>query len=83
MKKDFLLKSNNYPLFKRTFDGSSGSIINAESDTIEIENHFFVTGEKISYSNGSNSTSNSIGIASTYFGVGIGTLTNYQMNCMW
>lgn len=72
-KKDFLLESNNYPLFKRTFDGSNGSIVSAESDTIEIENHFFVTGEKISYSNGTNSTNNSIGIASTYFGVGIGT----------
>ena len=72
-KKDFILKSDEYPLFKRTFDGSSASIVDIESDTIQIENHFFVTGEKISYSNGTGLSTNSVGIASTYFGVGIGT----------
>jgi hypothetical protein len=72
-KKDFILTSNDYPIFKRVFKGNDQSIVDTTSDTIEIENHFFVTGEKISYFNGTNSVSNSIGIASTYFGVGIGT----------
>jgi len=72
-KKDFSLSSNNYPLFKRIFNASNTSIVDIEANTIEIENHFFVTGEKISYSNGTSSSNSSIGIVTTNFGVGIGT----------
>jgi hypothetical protein len=71
-KKDFILTSEGLPIFKREFDGSSSDIINLNDNTIKINNHFFVTGEKISYNNNTNSTANSIGIGTTDFGVGIG-----------
>ena len=71
-KRNFELTSNGLPIFKREFDASDSNIINLSSDTIKIENHFFVTGEKVYYSNNTNSSSNSIGIGTTDFGVGIG-----------
>lgn len=72
-KRDFILTSNELPIFKREFDASDTDIVNLDNNTIKIENHFFVTGEKIYYSNNTNSSSNSIGIGTTDFGVGIGT----------
>lgn len=72
-KRDFVLTSDELPIFKREFDASDTDIVNLDNDTIKIENHFFVTGEKIYYSNNTNSSTNSIGIGTTDFGVGIGT----------
>lgn len=78
-KKDFILTSEGLPIFKREFNGSSLDIVNTNDNTIKINNHFFVTGEKISYNNNTNLSSNSIGIGTTDFGVGIG-LTNKLPN---
>jgi hypothetical protein len=74
IKRSFELKHKNYPIFQRYFDGTDSSIISTSSDTISIPNHFFVTGENLTYSHPgiSTSTYGAIGIASTYF-VGVGT----------
>jgi len=74
VKLTFDLKHKGNPIFQRYFDASDSSVVSIASSTIRINNHFFVTGEKISYSPGKPTVSSSpIGIASTDFGVGIGT----------
>ena len=74
VKLSFDLNHQGNPIFQRYFDGSSPSVVSIASSTIRIKNHFFVTGEKITYSSGiPTATSSPIGISSTDFGVGIGT----------
>jgi hypothetical protein len=75
IKRDFPLNHKGNQIFKRDFDGSSPLIVNTSLDTITIPNHFFVTGEKITYTNPGAGTTQSIGIGTTDFGVGIG-ITN-------
>jgi len=72
IKRSFDLKHKNFPIFKRSFDASDPSIVSIGSSIIKIQNHFFVTGEKVTYSVGV-STNSPIGIGTTDFGVGIGT----------
>jgi hypothetical protein len=72
VRLSFDLKHQGNPIFQKYFDGSNSSVVSTASSTITIKNHFFVTGERITYSSGS-PTSTPIGIASTDFGVGIGT----------
>jgi len=71
IKKSFVLKHQNDPIFQRYFDGGSSSIVNTAENVITIPNHFFVTGEEISYSY-SGTGSSPIGIATTTIS-GIGT----------
>ena len=71
VKKSFNLKHQNLPIFQKYFNGSNSSIVNTTDDTITIPNHFFVTGEEISYSY-SGTGSEPIGIATTSI-AGIGT----------
>ena len=73
IKRAFDLKHKGFQIFRRDFNGSNVSIANTSSDTITIPNHFFVTGEKVVYSNPGAGSTQAIGIASTDFGVGIGT----------
>jgi len=74
LRRDFNLTHGGIPIFQRYFDGSDSSTVSIESNTIKIQNHFFVTGERITYSPGNpGETSVAIGIGSTDFGVGIGT----------
>jgi hypothetical protein len=74
VKRSFELKHQGNPIFQRYFDASDSSTVSIGSSTIRIQNHFFVTGEKVSYSSGTpTAISSPIGIASTDFGVGIGT----------
>jgi hypothetical protein len=74
VKRAFNLTHGGIPVFQKYFNGSDPSIVSIASSTIRIQNHFFVTGEKITYSPGNPAaTSVAIGIGSTDFGVGIGT----------
>lgn len=74
LKRSFELKHKGYPIFRKYFDASDSNIVSIGSSTIKIVNHFLTTGEKVTYSTGDiYGTSSPIGIASTYFGVGIGT----------
>ena len=64
VKKDFFLTHKDNPVFLRVFDGSSDSIIDVDASTILVPNHFFVSGEEVTYTTSGVST-NSIGIAAT------------------
>jgi len=72
IKRQFDLTHKQIPIFSRNFDGSSPNIVNINNNTIEIQNHFFVSGEEISYSYLEDGITQPIGIASTSFaGIGI------------
>lgn len=74
VKRTFDLNHQGEPIFERYFDGSSPAIVDIDRDLIYIKNHFFVTGEKLTYSSGTLGEINQpIGITTTDFGVGIGT----------
>ena len=66
-KRAFNLKHNTLPIFQRAFLGNDSSIVNLSTNQVTIPDHFFVTGEKVSYSyeNSDLSTVNAIGIATT------------------
>ena len=67
IKRAFNLTHKNDPIFERYFIGSSSEVVNANSDTIFIPNHFFVTGEEVEYINAGTGTIQAIGIATTSF----------------
>ena len=71
IKRAFNLTHKNAPIFERYFTGDSSSVVNVNSNTISIPNHFFVTGEEVRYINAGAGTIQAIGIAATTF-VGVG-----------
>lgn len=72
IRRSFNLTHKNFPIFERYFDGSSSDIVSISENTIEIPNHFFVTGENITYYSTSSDSSTAIGIGTTTF-VSIGS----------
>ena len=66
-KRAFTLTHNTKPIFSRSFQGNSPSIVNVSNNSISVPDHFFVTGEKLiySYENSLTSTANAIGIVTT------------------
>jgi hypothetical protein len=68
LRRNFNITHKSFPIFKKVIDGSSNNVVDVINDSINIPNHFFVTGEKIDYS--TNGTR--IGIATTTIS-GIGT----------
>jgi len=48
--KSFKLTSNKTPIFYREFDSSTSSIVDINSDIINLTNHNFQTGQKVLYS---------------------------------
>ena len=75
LKRQFELKHKNERLFERSFEGNNSDIVSVSDNTIKIPNHFFVTGEKISYIHDGAGTVGAIGIAETNGFVGVGTTT--------
>lgn len=73
VRRAFDLRHKGNSIFRRDFDGSTSTIVDVDNNTITIPNHFFVTGEQVVYSHAGAGSSQAIGIASTDFGVGIGT----------
>jgi len=71
IKRAFNLTHNNYPIFEREFDGSDTEIISILDNTIKLPNHYFVTGEKLTYEPIGLGSSTNIGIATeTISGIG-------------
>jgi hypothetical protein len=70
-KTDFDLKFNGLPIYKKTFDPSDPNQLDLESGIFTIRDHFFNTGETLTY----NPNSTFIGIGAT--SVGIGSTANY------
>ena len=50
-KTDFDIKHEGVPIFQKTFDPSS--VLDLSTDTFNIPDHFFNTGEKLTYASGS------------------------------
>ena len=75
LKRQFELKHNNERLFERSFEGDDSDIVDVTNNTIRIPNHFFVTGEQITYVHEGTGTYGALGIASTDGFVGVGTTT--------
>ena len=84
VKKKFNLQHNTNEIFRRSFDGSDSSVVELTNNSILIPNHFWVTGENVTYSvkttAGVGTTGDTIGIAATEFsGVGTDSYTNLTL----
>jgi len=74
IKRSFDLTHNLSPIFKKVFDGSDSNIVEVDQNTITIPNHFYVSGEEVTYVNPGYGSSQAIGISTVDTGiVGIGT----------
>ena len=71
----FGLSHKTDPIFRKPFDGSSAGIVNTTNNTINLPNHFFVTGEELVYTNPGTGYTMAIGVASTDGFTGVGTTT--------
>ena len=49
IKRAFELNHRQLPIFKRDFVGSATTVISLAEDTVRIPDHYFVTGEQLSY----------------------------------
>ena len=61
-RTSFPLRHQGEPIFHKTFNGADDEVVGISSDRIVIKDHFFKTGEKLSYDPG---TGTSIGITTT------------------
>ena len=75
VQRGFELFTDNNPIFEIEFDGGDIANIGIGEGTINVTNHYFVSGELIEYVPPGNNKANSIQIQETDFGVGIGTTT--------
>jgi hypothetical protein len=72
IKRQFDLYYQNNPIFQKIFDATDPSVVDLTSNTIELSNHFFVSGELLTYSNSGVGNTQSISISPTSFaGIGI------------
>ena len=72
LRTAFDLKHDNLPIFRRQFDGAETDTFDFDNNILFIKEHFFVTGENVTYSYGGSGTSESIGITSVNVsGIGV------------
>jgi len=64
VKRAFELKHRQLPIFKRNFVGSATTAVSLTEDTISIPDHYFVTGEELSYRYTGSGTTSAIEITS-------------------
>ena len=67
----FNLQHDGRDIFARAFDGSDSTVVDLTKNSVTIPEHFFVSGEEVTYSAGADTP---IGIATTTI-TGIGTTT--------
>ena len=70
-QRSFNLTHQGDPIFSHEFDASSSTNVLLGSDTLVIKNHFYVTGEELTYDTGGGT---GIGIDHTSSGIGADTL---------
>ena len=73
--RGFEIKTSNNSVFEIVFDGSDSQLVDLGTNEINLNNHYFVSGEVIEYVPPGNDPANSILITPTDFGPGIGTTT--------
>lgn len=66
----FDLKHQGYSVFKKTFDASDSAVVDISNDQIIIPQHYFITGEKLTYSTNTSTIGAGIRIDSSSAGVG-------------
>ena len=90
-RTEFDLLHGGNQVFERNFDGSDTDVVNLTNNTISLPNHYFVTGEEVTYSvqtsvscsstTGIGTTGDRLGIGATYFPAigtpGIGATLTY------
>jgi len=59
----FELSHRQNPIFKRNFVGGASTVVSPLRDTIKIPNHFFVSGEELTYRHLGAGTTSAIGIS--------------------
>jgi hypothetical protein len=74
IKRQFGLLHNERPIFQRYVDASDSTLVSVSADTITIPDHYFVTGEELTYSWAGIGSTQAISIASTS-GPGFGATT--------
>ena len=74
IKRAFNLTHDNKNIFERYFLANDASIVSVANDTITIPDHFFVTGEEVTYRH-VGSAASGIGIAATDGFAGVGETT--------
>jgi len=65
VKRSFGLFNGGRPIFVRTFNGAENTIVDVDNDSIVIPDHFYVTGEKLTYDPTGVGNTASIGIVTT------------------
>ena len=65
VKTTFNLKHTGDSIFHKTFDSSDTAVVDVTDNTFVIDNHFFQTGEELTYTPTGAGTTMSIGIAAT------------------
>jgi len=65
VKKSFYLTHKDKPIFERYILGDDPNIIDISNNRIKIPEHFFVTGQELSYAHSGAGTTQAIGIATT------------------
>ena len=65
LRTAFDIKHDGLPIFRRQFDGAESTTFDFDENTLFIKEHFFVSGENVTYSYGGDLTTNAIGIAAT------------------
>ena len=74
VKFSFNIKHTGDAIFHKTFDSSDAAVIDVTNNTLVIDNHFFQTGEELTYTPTGAGTTMSIGIAATSIsGIGVTT----------
>ena len=72
LKTAFDLKHDGLPIFQRLFSGDTSTTFDFDENILFLKEHFFVTGENVTYSYDGPLTEQAIGIASTSVtGIGI------------
>ena len=55
--------------FTTTFNGSDGNVVNHVADTITINNHRFITGSRVTYTNGGGGNIGGLSTGTVYFAI--------------
>ena len=72
IKFSFNMKHAGDSIFHKTFDSSDTAVVDVTNDTFIVNNHFFQTGEELTYTPTGAGTTMSIGIAATAIsGIGV------------
>ena len=60
IKRSFNISSKDKPVFRRDLTGNSADVVDLQNNSVKIANHYFVTGEQLSYTPESQDSSGSI-----------------------